>query len=301
MNKINEKKVSDFEVKLNRVNRKLKKFLKIEQLEMDRLNIEDLEKFMVEYFATINRSAFYDSVRCLNAILEHNNINIVIDSKDYVDKCVKVPDEKYLTYTEVQRLCDSLINYQDKLMIYGLFKGIYGKAYNDLLTISTDNVADDYSYIDLASGKRFMCDDYMKRILRGSFKAKTYFKYIKADSDKMRADDCYELADSKYAIKPMPTAKNNDGKNPMAAASLQRNFMKFEKAFRDATGEDISITGESLITSGILYDMFQKEVEGKEWTVEEVDNYLKMNGLKKNKNEIYRKYYNRYYGTNRGE
>lgn len=299
MNKINEKVSRDFEIKLNRVNRKLKKFLKIEQLEINELKEEHLEKFMVEYFATINRSAFYDSVRCLNAILDYNNINVTIDSKSYVDKCVKVPDEKYLTYTEVQNLCDSLVNYQDKLIIYGLFKGIYGKKYNDLLTISVDNVADDYSYIDLQSGKRFMCDDYMKRILKGSFRARVYYKYIK--SDDMRANSYYELGDSKYAIKPMPTHKNDDGKMPMAAASLQRNFMKFEKAFREATGEDISITGESLITSGILYDMFLKEIEGKEWNIEEIDNYLKMNGWKKNKNEIYRKYFNRYHGSNTGE
>jgi len=44
-------------------------------------------------------------------------------------------NNKYFTINEIQNICDSLINPQDKFIIYGLFKGLYGKAYSDLLEL----------------------------------------------------------------------------------------------------------------------------------------------------------------------
>ena len=294
------KKISnDYTIKKERVNNNLDKFMKLEKLSYNDLTIENIEKFMDENFKTINRSAFYNNVKILNEILNDNEINIFIDSKKYIDTYVNIPDEQYLTLKEVQSLCNITINFQDKLIIYGLFKGIYGKNYSDLLNITKNDVAEDYSYIKLQSGKKFICDDFMKNILRGCMKQEVYYKYI--SSDELRSNDYYELAkDSNYLIKPMPTPKNDYGRNPLSASALQRKFNKISSAFKDETGEDVILTGMSLIKSGVLYDMFIQEIEnGKNWSIEEIDKYLKMNGIKGNKNEIYRAYYQRYFGTNR--
>lgn len=289
----------DYIVKKERVNNNLNKFVRVENLSYDELTVKDIEKFMDEYFKTINRSSFYNNVKILNELLNDNEINIFIDSKKYTDDYVNVPDEQILTLKEVQNLCTSTENYQDKLIIYGLFNGIYGKNYSDLLNITKNDVAEDYSYINLDSGKRFICDDFMKEILEGCMYEYIYIKYV--TSQEIRSSNYYELAkDSPYLIKPMPTPKNNFGRNAMSASALQRKFEKISASYKDETGEDVILTGTSLLKSGVLYNMFIQEIEnGKDWSIEEIDKYLKMNGIRANKNEIYRSYYQRYHGTNR--
>lgn len=294
------KKISkDYIVKKERVNNNLSKFMRVESLSHDELTIKDIEKFMDEYFNTISRSVFYNNVKILNEILNDDEINIFIDRSKYVDKYVKIADEQYLTLKEVQKLCKTTINYQDRLIIYGLFNGIYGKNYSDLLNITKNDVAEDYSYINLQSGKRFICDDFMKNILRGCMKEKSYRKYV--TSDEIRSSYDFDLAeDSPYLIKPMPTPKNNFGRNAMSASALQRKFEKISAAYKDETGEEVILTGMSLIESGVLYNMFIQEIEnGKDWSNDNIDKYLKMNGLKGNNADKYRRYYQRYFGTNR--
>lgn len=288
----------DYEVKLERVNKKLNRFMKIEGLKLQELTKEDVVKFVLEYFKTINRSSYYNNVRILNDILKNNNINIFINSKDYVDECVKIKDEQYFTKREIQDICMATVNYQDKFILYALFNGICGEKYEELLNIKIQDIAEDNSYIDLPT-RRFMCDDYMKNIIRGCKKQTAYNKYIK--SADLRAGDSYELnMESPYLIKVMPTARNNYGATAMSIGALHRKFMKIERELEERTGEPIILSGTSLIASGILFEMFLQEIENnKSWNVEEIDNFLKMNGIKKNPNEVYRAYHNRYHGSNR--
>lgn len=290
---------TDYIVKRKRLNKSFKKFIRLGNLLYDELKVEDIEKFMDKNFKTISRSVFYNNVKILNEILNDSEINIFINASKYVDDYVRIVDEQYLTLTEVQKLCNTIVNYQDKLIIYGLFKGIYGKNYSDLLNITQNDVAEDYNYINLRSGKKFLCDNFMKEILYKCMKEKTYTKYI--TSDEIKSSNYYELAyDSVYLIRPMPTPKNNFGKNPLSASSLQRRFKKLSAQYKDETGEDVILTGMSLIESGVFYDMFLQEINySKEWSIEEIDKYLKKDGIKGNKADKYRRYYQRYYGTNR--
>lgn len=288
----------DYEVKLERINKKLNRFMKIEKLTLQELTKDEVVKFVLENFKTINRSSYYNNVRILNDILKNNNINIFINSKDYVDECVKVKDEQYFTKREILDICKATINWQDKFILYALFNGIYGERYDELLNIKVEDVAEDNSYIDLPN-RRFMCDDYMKNILRGCKKQSSYNKYV--NSDMLRAGDSYELnMESPYLIKVMPTSKNNYGETALSVGALHRKFMKIEKELEAITGDPIILSGTSLIASGVLYDMFLQEIDNnKSWDIQEIDNYLKMNGIKKNPNEVYRAYHNRYHGTNK--
>jgi hypothetical protein len=42
----------------------------------------------------------------------------------------------------------------------------------------------------------------------------------------------------------------------------------------------------------------KETMEGAIWTIDNIDKYLKMRNLRINKNELYRKYFNRYHGSN---
>lgn len=251
-------------------------------------------------FKSINRSAYYQQVGCLNDILSENKIDIFINSKLYVDMCVEVSDKQYLNLEDVKILCNVLMNASDKFICYGLFKGIYGNNYSDLLEITTDMISEDRCRIKLPSGKIFKCDKYMQEILKDCLKQDIYYKYVL--SNELRANDYYELAKSKYIIKPMPTNKNNNGYDPLSPSTLQRKFNTFANIFKDKTGRDILLSGTSLKKSGILYDMNCEEIKtGREWTVESVNAYLKRHGIESNKNEIHYIYHKLYTNTNKNQ
>lgn len=287
----------DFQIKKERINRKLERYMKCEGLEFYNLNKENLDKFIIEEFQCINRSSFYPNVKALNEILEENCIDIQIKSKDYVDKCVQPKDEKYFTRREIQEICDIFINSQDQFIIYALWNGIMGKNYEDLLSIKVSDVAEDYSYINLPNGKRFICDEFMQEILLGVVNHMEYMKYLSVEE--MRSADTFEFnPECEYLIKTMRTKRNNDGLNKMLPSTLQRRLDLLAKIYMEGNGEKIGFSGKSLVKSGVMYNMFLKEdIEGKSWGVEEVSNYLKINGYKINANELYRVYHNVYHGS----
>lgn len=291
-------KRKDYEVKYERINKKLETFMMLNKLNFSNIILKDIEKFILEEITTINRQAYYDSIRILNQILENNKVNVYINSKHYIDKCIKV--DHYLDLNEIKVLCNILRNPCDKFICYGLFKGIYGHDYSDLLYIRNDMIAEDYSYIELPSDKTFKCDEYMQQILKDCLNENIYYKYV--FSNGLRNNDYYEFSKSKYLIKPMPTNKNNNGYDPLSPRTLERKFKKFSDEFKDEIGKNINLNGTFLNKSGILYDMYYQEIKfGKEWTIEAIEEYFKNQGIKSNKSEIYRIYYNRYHNTNKNE
>lgn len=125
----------------------------------------------------------------------------------------------------IQNVCNTFINYQDKFIIYGLYQGIKGENYSDLLEIKLSDVAEDYSYIKLNNGE-FICDDFMKKIIRGTIKANLY---IINDHDENRY---YFNDESKYLIKSSPTSTDK-GLGPMSKNELEIRLNKIKKIFDD--------------------------------------------------------------------
>jgi hypothetical protein len=100
-------------------------------------------------------------------------------------------------------------------------------------------------------------------------------------------------------IKVKPSKRNSDGLRPMTSSALQRKLTKLQDIYLEECNEQIILSGLSLVKSGVLYQMFMKEVQdGIVWTIDEIDRYLKMTGHRINKNELYRIYWNRYHGSN---
>lgn len=287
----------DFQIKKDRIDRKLEKYMKSKKLMFCNMTKNDLEEFIIKEFQCINRSSFYPNIRALNEILEEHNVDIKMKSKDYVDRCVQPKDEKYFTKREIKEICDIFINAQDQFIIYALWNGIMGRNYEDLLSIKTSDVADDYSYINLPNGKRFICDDFMQEILFGAVNHMEYMKYL--NSEEIKSADTFEFnPQCEYLIKTMRTKRNNDGLDKMLATTLQRRLDLLATIYMEGNGEKIGFSGKSLVKSGIMYNMFIKEdMEGKSWGVEEINNYLKINGYKINANELYRVYHNVYHGS----
>lgn len=288
---------NDFNIKKDRVNQKLEEYMKDKELTFDKIKEEDLKEFIINGLRSINRSSFYPNIKALNFIFEENGCDVRIKSKDYVDKCVQPSDEKYFTRREIQEICDVFINSQDQFIIYALWNKIMGKNYKDLLSIKVKDVAEDYSYINLPNGKRFICDDFMKRILRDTVNHMEYHKYVSVGE--MRSNEYFELnTECEYLIKTMRTKRNNDGLNKMLPTTLQRRLDLLAKVYNEEKKEKVEFSGKSLVKSGVMYELFSKEdIENKSWGIEEINNYLKINGYRMNANELYRVYHNFYHGS----
>lgn len=289
--------MTDYEIKKQRTIKRLNNFFKGKEIKC--LQSEELKEFVVATFKTINRSAYYNSVRVLNDILEENGSKVVIDSKELVDECTMVRDEQYFTLKEIRDVCNTLMNFQDKLIVYMLFNGIMGKSYKDILQMKVDQISEDYTYINI-NGQKFMCDQYMQYLLRGCVKQRTYVKFVRNSEDMLSPDTFDFNMSSPYLIKVKPSKRNSDGLNPMGSSALQRKLTKLQDIFAEYNqGEKLILSGLSLVKSGIMYQMFMQEVENpnKIWTIDEVDKYLKMKGYRINPNELYRVYWWRYHDS----
>ncbi|WP_312286824.1 hypothetical protein [Terrisporobacter sp.] len=76
---------------------KLENFMIENDVEMNDLNLDYIEKFILNYVKVkCSRAVFYDYIKCLTQILKENNVDIIVDAGKYVDECVDMKDiEKY--------------------------------------------------------------------------------------------------------------------------------------------------------------------------------------------------------------
>ena len=283
---------TDKERKLERLNRRFNAYLNSKGLNNNTIKLNDIEDFMDKNFRTGNKSSFYANVNYLNGILNDNNIDIKIKSRDYADRYIHVNDELVLTKSEVKTVCDAVINYSDKFLVYMLFMGL---KINEVRNIKVSDVADDYSYIKVGN-KNVLLDDYAKRITRLAIKQDVYYKLLNDNAD-LRARDYFEFnMNSPYMIKSLPSKRNGNGMNPVALTTLQRRLIRLSENFEGVA----KLNEESLRTSGLLYEMFELHVNNNiDWHIPNIEEYLRVNNIHKNAAELYHKYNSRYFGTKR--
>lgn len=295
-----ESTLNEEKVRYNRIEKQVKTYINDNNLNSVKdLNEDDIDKIIIESeYPLVNesRTTLYSNIGILNDILEKNNSDIRVNSSDYVNK-LKFNSGKYFTKREIQQLCDAFENAQDKFIVYALWNGIMGKDYTDLLNLKvTDIVKDDIGtplYINLPN-RRVKCDEFMQEIIQDVLEDNIYYQYTEC------ADKSYELnMNSEYIIKVKPTKKTNDGLNHMNKTGVQTRLAKLNSVFKGELDDiKIHLTGKSLERSGLMYDLFMKEVyEQKEWTISEIDKYLKLKGIKGSINDIYRCYHQKYHDS----
>ena len=292
--------LNEEKVRYSRIEKQIKAYMGNNNLNnMKDLNENDVDKIIIESeYPLVNesRTTLYTNIAILNDILRNNGSNIIVNSSDYINK-LKFNSGKYFTKREIQQLCKVFSNAQDQFIVYALWNGIMGKDYTDLLNLKvTDIVKDDIGtplYINLPN-RRVKCDEFMQKIISYVLEDNIYYQYT--DS----ADKSYELnMNSEYVIKVKPTKKTNDGLNHMNKSGIQARLIKLNEVFEGEFSDiKIHLTGKSLERSGLMYDLFIKEVyEQKEWTIYEIDKYLKLKGLRGSINDIYRCYHQKYHDS----
>ena len=286
--------MTDYEIKLMRNINKLNNFMEDKSIEYQDLTLELIEEFILKEFKSNNRASVYNNIKILNAILKENNVNIQLESSDYVNELVKSNSINYYTLDEIKSICNSFINASDSFIIYALYNNLRGKEFKDILNIKTSDVADDNSYI-MINNSKFICDDYMQKLLEVLRKEDIYIKNMEIVGTNVPDYYAYNM-DSEYLLKTIKSKRNNNGLSPMKRITLQTRLIRLSDMFYNNTGIKINLSATNLATSKILYEMFVKETtEGVVWDMPTIESWFKEMNYKGNSAEIFRKYKLKYH------
>ena len=286
--------MTDYEIKLMRNINKLNNFMEDKSIEYQDLTLELIEEFILKEFKSNNRASVYNNIKILNAILKENNVNIQLESSDYVNELVKSNSINYYTLDEIKSICNSFINASDSFIIYALYNNLRGKEFKDILNIKTSDVADDNSYI-MINNSKFICDDYMQKLLEVLRKEDIYIKNMEIVGTNVPDYYAYNM-DSEYLLKTIKSKRNNNGLSPMKRITLQTRLIRLSDMFYNNTGIKINLSATNLATSKILYEMFVKETtEGVVWDMPTIELWFKEMNYKGNSAEIFRKYKLKYH------
>lgn len=119
-------KMCDKQIKMNRMENKVNDL--INEIGEKNINEEVIKDFAIKNLKTINRSSFYDGFRILKEILDTKGIKYDLKEDELMEKCLYFDESKYFTKTQILDIINSLINAQDKLLIYMIFNKVLGKG-----------------------------------------------------------------------------------------------------------------------------------------------------------------------------
>ena len=284
----------DYNIKFKRNTNKINRFMEDKGINYQDLTLELIEEFILQEFKSSNRAAIYNNIKILNQILKDNNVNIQIESSDYVNELTQSDTMDYFTLNEIKSICNSFINASDSFIIYALYNNLRGKEFKDILNIKTSDVADDNSYI-MINNSKFICDDYMQKLLEVLRKEDIYIKNMEIVGTNVPDYYAYNM-DSEYLLKTIKSKRNNNGLSPMKRITLQTRLIRLSDMFYNNTGIKINLSATNLATSKILYEMFVKETtEGVVWDMPTIESWFKEMNYKGNSAEIFRKYKLKYH------
>ena len=238
---------------------------------VERPNDMEVSEF-VRLSEKISMSSYYGlytNLLYINEVLSffgRDDLNLT--TNDFQD--CRIEKTNLFTKQEIIDICNSLVNVQDKFIIYGLFSGIRGNKYEDLVKLKVKDINFDTKEIKLPSGKIIAMDSYLEDILIdltdeefGSY----YYKLNRSGNYDINSFYKFNM-NSEYVIKVKPTCTNGDGLGCMSFQGLQTRF----KGLSNILGT--SILGVNVYRSGVISRMHDiKEV----WVQSEILNYLKEN------------------------
>lgn len=289
---------------INGVYKKLSRWEILKKIDVSKASRDELIAFCQDETSKIaNRSygAMKTRVDAINDILKWLKTDIKLSMTDFNTSNI-LQDKKirYFTKEEIQDVCDLFINAQDKFIVYGMFCGIFGKAYDDLLTLKVSDINFDDKTIKTKSGKIIYMDDYLLDVVKDTVSpiyGSTYYKYMMNAEGSSTGEYKLEMK-CEYVLKSKPYSKNNYGFDAMKVNGIQRRLVKLSEVLNFDLNENdtqVSLSGTDIYRSGIMDRMHTEEItRGLEWTCASLEEWLKENDIKSQVFELYRLYKNKY-------
>ena len=287
------------ELKLDKIetNRAYKSFDRLINLEK-KLNKSIYEIPVGEIGKSLMRNSYQGTVLECNMV---NKILEFIDSKDRIDTTdvlskFEYETSRFYTREEMQDVCESLVNAQDKVILYGLFMGLRGDKYKELLQLKVQDVIFDKNYIQL-SDRKVKMDRYFKEILKDCLDpvyGGYYYKFNFTSSTGLKEEGYNLNFDSEYVIKSKPYKGNNNGLEPMKLPSLHTRIQKMQEVL------DVSLSTTDINRSGILAEMYDiqqhwdRHYIPQSWTREKICRFIKEKKIKGSPYDLLKIYKQKY-------
>lgn len=170
---------------------------------------------------------------------------------------------------EIIKICNSLTNPQDKYLIYGLFCGIKGREFSDLLQLQSKDVNMKNKEIYLPSGKVIKMDEYMEDILTDVLDpiyGNLYYKLDKSGDGFRTTNEVIELnPSSPYVFKVKPVGESN-GMGYMSVPGFQTRLQSLSSLVNR------NLKGVAIYRSGALHEM--KTIK-QDWKQKEIEDFIK--------------------------
>ena len=212
----------------------------------------------------------YTNLNYINDVMTYlDREDLLITTKDFPDQILEKKTDLF-TKQEIIDICDSLVNAQDRFIVYALFSGIRGNKYEDLVKLKVKDINFETKEISLPSGKIIKMDDYLEDILRDITDKEFGCYYYKLNrSGQYDINSYYKFnMDSEYVLKVKPTVTNNHGLGFMSFQGLQTRLKGLSSVL------NIQILGVNVYRSGVISRMHDIKDT---WSQLEVLAFLKEN------------------------
>ncbi|WP_145409266.1 phage lytic cycle repressor MrpR family protein [Paenibacillus xylanexedens] len=211
--------------------------------------------------------------------LRVDNINPLdaVSSDEFYKQFLDTSEPVLFHYDNIMTWVKNCINYQDKLAILGIFEGVYGRQYSELLTLKMKRVrqitSDPISYeVDLINetsegtkeSRVIPISNELYNIMRIANSEEFNYKNNGLEFEGMRNNKNY-LTKTDYIVRGAADARTGvEGNVPAASALINRRIKKISELYQVPT-----LTPTNIRNSGMLYMAYELYKENGNFAKEE--------------------------------
>jgi hypothetical protein len=223
----------------------------------------------------VKMSIFRKLMKELDIDVEFNSIK----SGDVVAKLYEYPNRN-----ELLEICDLLINYQDRFILYAVFCGFTDIDMKNLIELKITDIDFDNKTVKV-NDENIIVDDIFLDLAEKTINQVVYYKNVQEDNP--GTNEYYEFnMDSEFVLKPKPTNQNDGGFNSMSLPTLRQRF----NILNDQLTEWY-LTPRNLRISGFMQKM---KDEKDDWTVRAIEARKKELSYKFNAYTVFNIYNQKY-------
>lgn len=181
----------------------------------------------------------------------------------------------YVSERELRERLIKLDNALDKFVLMAIYNGIVGKSKMSELTNLKKKAVDFENHVIKLADREVPMDKEFEEITRQAIEQKVYYPEVNSKF----AKEEYELNPaSEYVLRVRANVLNKNGTAPVSYDALRSKVRNLSARI------GLELSASQLETSGIINKMLK---EKSDWTVLDVEFWLRMNNIKVNSYRIY--------------
>lgn len=206
------------------------------------MSLREIKDVMYALTATTSTASYGNAIKIKDYIdwmFDHgyktsnlNPFDSVIDMVEWSKQFVITFRRSFFTRRDILDMCNSLYNYVDKALLLGMFEGINGKGYSEILNLQAKDVTEtnDKFYVNLVDNEENKRTIEISAVLANYIKAADQeMKYTSSNGEDMQG----LLSESHYIDSPYVFKKSRKGRQDreLDGFFIQRKMILFKEFF----------------------------------------------------------------------